>query len=73
MSEAKIVERLDQIVKLMVFAMTEGKPQTERVRLLSLVGFKPKEIAETLGTTSNTVSVTLLALRRKDRQKGRNT
>ena len=61
--------KLDAILKLMVFAMTEGKSQTEQVRLLSAAGFQPKEIAQTLDTTSNTVNVTLSNLR-KQKTKG---
>ena len=61
--------KLDAILKLIVFAMTEGKSQTEQVRLLSVAGFQPKEIAQTLSTTSNTVNVTLSNLR-KQKTKG---
>ena len=60
-----LAEKLDAIIKLMVFAMTEGKNQTEQIRLLSEAGFEPKEIAETLGTTPNTVRVALFNLRKK--------
>ncbi len=56
--------KLDAIIKLMVFAMTQGKSQTEQVRLLSAAGFQPKDIAHTLGTTSNTVRVALSNLRK---------
>lgn len=58
-------EKLDAIIKLMVFAMTEGKNQTEQIRLLSKAGFEPKEIAQAIGTTSNTVRVALFNLRRQ--------
>lgn len=70
MSEEKVLAKLDHIIKLMVLAMTDGKPQVERVRLLAGVGFKPKEIADILGTTPNTVSVTLLAIRKAKARKG---
>jgi DNA-binding CsgD family transcriptional regulator len=63
--------KLDAIIKLMMFAMTEGKSQTEQVRLLSAAGFQPKEIAHTLGTTPNTVSVALSNLRKR-KDKGTN-
>ena len=61
--------KLDAIIKLMVFAMTEGKSQTEQIRLLSEAGFGPKEIAQALSTTSNTVRVTLSGLRKQKKQK----
>lgn len=64
-----LAEKLDSIIKLMVFAMAEGKSQTEQVRLLSAAGFQPKEIAQAIGTTSNTVRVTLFSLRKHKKGK----
>ena len=61
--------KLDSIIKLMVFSMTEGKSQAEQIRLLSAAGFQPKEIARTIGTTPYTVRVALSNLR-KQRRKG---
>jgi DNA-binding NarL/FixJ family response regulator len=60
-----LVAKLDAIIKLMVLGMTEGKPQVEKIALLSSVGFPPKQIAQVLGTTPNTVRVVLSALRKK--------
>lgn len=57
--------KLDAIIKLMVFGIAGEKSQTEQIRLLSAAGFKPKEIAQTLGTTPNTVSVALSNLRKQ--------
>jgi len=71
MTEDKVVERLDRIIKLIVLAMTSGRPQIERIKLLSGVGCTPKEIAGLLGTTGNTVNVALAGLRKK--QKGKNS
>jgi DNA-binding CsgD family transcriptional regulator len=62
--------KLDVIIKLMVLGMTQGKSQTEQIRLLSAAGFQPKDIAETLGTTPNAVRVILFNLRKQGR-KGR--
>jgi len=59
-----LAAKLDAIIKLMVFAITEGKSQREQIRLLSAAGFQPKEIAEVVGTTPNTVRVALSNLRR---------
>jgi DNA-directed RNA polymerase specialized sigma24 family protein len=66
-----LVGKLDAIIKLMVFAMADGKSQTEQIRLLSAAGFGPKEIAEAIGTTSNTVRVTLFSLRKHKKEKTR--
>jgi DNA-binding CsgD family transcriptional regulator len=65
----RVSSKLDAIIKLMVLSLTEGKNQREQVRLLSGAGFPPKEIAETIGTTPNTVRVALSNLRRKTGKK----
>ncbi len=64
-----LFKKLDSILKLMVLIMAEGKNQSEQMQLLSAAGFQPKEIAETLGTTSNTVRVTLSSLRKQKTRK----
>jgi DNA-binding NarL/FixJ family response regulator len=60
-----IIERLDRLTKLVTVGVIAGKPQREQIELLSKVGLQPKEIAELLGTTANTVSVSLTAIRKK--------
>ena len=60
-----LLGKLDAITKLLVIDVTQGKDQTEQIRLLSQVGFQPKNIAEMLGTTANNVSVRLSSLRKK--------
>ena len=65
-----LVSKLDAIIKLMVFRMTEGKKQVEQIRLLAKAGFGPKAIAEAVGTTSNTVRVALVNLK-KQKARGR--
>jgi DNA-binding CsgD family transcriptional regulator len=64
----RLSTKLDAIIKLMVFSLTVGKTQMEQVRLLSAVGFPPKEIAQTIGTTPNTVRVALSNLRKKQKK-----
>jgi len=58
-SDGPIVGRLDRIAKLLAVLVAEGKTQTDAIMRLSDVGFAPREIAELLGTSSNTVRVTL--------------
>ena len=65
----RLTQKLDVIIKLMVFSLTEGKNQIEQVRLLSGAGFQPKDIAQTIGTTPNTVRVALSNLRRKRQER----
>jgi DNA-binding CsgD family transcriptional regulator len=50
------IERLTNLLALLV---VKGHNQTESVKLLSRAGFQVKEIAGLLGSTPNTVSVTL--------------
>ena len=72
-----LLSKLDTIIKLMALRMTEGKKQVDQIQLLSKAGFGPKEIADTIGTTSNTVSVARAAIKKqksssRTRQKGGN-
>lgn len=65
----QIQNELQRISKILVVIATEGKNQREKIEILSKVGFQPKEIAELLSTTSNTVSVTLAEIRKKKKNK----
>jgi DNA-directed RNA polymerase specialized sigma24 family protein len=50
----------EEIVRLMVLALRQRVgSQTEAIQELSKIGFGPTRIAELLGTTANTVNVTL--------------
>lgn len=50
------MERLTNVLALL---LVKGHNQTEAIRLLNRAGFQAKEIAALVGSTSNTVSVTL--------------
>lgn len=50
---------LERIVNLAALLVVRGESQESKIRTLSGAGFSPSEIANLLGTTSNTVSVTL--------------
>lgn len=56
---ADIVQGLDRVARLLALLVAEGRTQRENILRLAGVGFTPKDIAELLGTTRNTVSVTL--------------
>jgi len=60
-------EKLDMLVRLTAIALIDGKRQRDQVRLLSIAGMSPKEIADLIGTTSNTVNVALTSLRKAKR------
>lgn len=61
---AEVVSRLDRILTLLAANVAVEKPQRERIRILSSAGLAPKEIAEALGTTPNTVRVALTGIRK---------
>ncbi len=60
----ELVNRLNILIRLVALGLCQNKGQREQISFLSSVGIAPKEIAEILGTTSNTVSVTLSGMRR---------
>ncbi len=60
-----IATQLNSIKKLLVVNIIDGKNQKDQISILSFAGFQPKEIAELLGTTSNTVSVMLNKLKKE--------
>jgi DNA-directed RNA polymerase specialized sigma24 family protein len=64
---ATVVSRLDMIIKLLAASLAADKPQRERIRLLSSAGLAPQDIAQALGTTSNTVRVALVGIRKSGR------
>jgi hypothetical protein len=54
----------ERIANLLALSLVTGKPQPEQIGLLSAAGYAPSEIARLIGTTPNTVSVTLSQLRK---------
>lgn len=65
--EQQTLEKLDQILRILVITATRGLKQREQIALLDGAGFPPKAIAELLGTSSNTVRVALVGLRKTKR------
>jgi DNA-binding CsgD family transcriptional regulator len=66
-----ILEKLDQILRILAVAATTGMKQREQIALLNRAGLQPKDIADLLGTSSNTVRVELVGLRKSSGKKGR--
>lgn len=64
----EIINRLDKVIRLLAISITLDKKQNEQIEFLSNSGFKPKEIADILGTTGNTVRVALSHIRNKSRR-----
>ena len=63
--EKEILQELQRISKLLALTVTREINQREKIELLSSIGFQPKEIANLIGTTPGTVSVTLVNIRKK--------
>jgi DNA-directed RNA polymerase specialized sigma24 family protein len=59
-----ILDKVDKMLRIVAVVATRGMKQRERIALLNQAGLKPKDIAELLGTSSNTVRVELVALRK---------
>ncbi len=60
----EVVNRLNTLIRLVALGLCQNKGQKEQISFLSSAGITPKEIGEILGTTSNTVSVTLSGIRK---------
>jgi DNA-binding CsgD family transcriptional regulator len=52
--------------RLAAIGLVYGKGQREQIRLLTMAGMGPKEIADLIGTTPNTVNVALTSLRKRN-------
>ena len=59
MNNEDILHELQQMKRLLVVLCIKDLDQKGQIRVLNSVGFQPKEIAELIGTTANTVSVIL--------------
>lgn len=55
----------DEIVRLLVMLVRKGEAQSTIIQQLGAAGFRTKRIAELLGTTPNTVNVTLQKAKKK--------
>ena len=68
-NDERILERLDELVKLMAIIAKRGARQAELIHELGDQSFGPKRIAELVGTTPNTVSVALHKKRHEAKRK----
>ena len=60
-------KKIELLTRLVAIGLVNGKNQQEQIRLLSIAGMKPAEIADLIGTTGNTVNVALSALRKSSK------
>ena len=62
----EMMTRIDLIIRLLALDIVKGmETQTDKILALSSSGFGPKDIARLLGTTANTVRVTLSKAKKK--------
>jgi len=65
----ELTARMDAIIKMLALTLPKELTQADKIVLLSDAGFQPREIASILGTTANTVSVTLSKMKREASKK----
>ena len=63
----RIEAKLEQMLRLAAMQVTANVKQTQAIQLLNSAGFDRKFIADLLGTTPNTVSVTLAKAKARQR------
>lgn len=63
------LQALKEMVMLLTILVRRESMQSSLIRDLNEVGFKPKRIAELLGTTPNTVSVALHQIKKNKKSK----
>lgn len=68
--QKSILHELRMIKRVLAYDMVANDKQASQISKLNSVGFQPKEIADILGTTANTVNVTLNRLK-KAKQKNK--
>lgn len=69
--EQELNDKLDSIIRLLAEIALRDKKQVEKIEVLSRAKFQPRDIAEMLGTTSGTVRVALVGVRRNQAKKER--
>ena len=67
--QRNILHELKIIKGLLAQNLLAGNSQTKQISKLDSIGLQPKEIAEILGTTSNTVNVALNRIRKSKRKR----
>ena len=64
----EINKKLDMLIRLSALNLVFDKKQQDQIILLNNAGFQPKDIAEIIETTANTVRVTLSTMRSKKKK-----
>ena len=66
-----VERKLDLIARLLGALAVKGMRQRDQIALLSQAGLAPREIAEWIGTSANTVRVELVAIRKESKKSNR--
>lgn len=61
----EISKKIDILTRLLALSLVSEKKQKDQIFILNKIGLQPKQIAEILNTTTNTVSVTLSKMKKK--------
>lgn len=67
----ELIEEIKKMNKLLALMATKELPQIEKIQVLSDVGMGPKDIAQLIGASSNTVAVTLNRLKKTKKKKNK--
>ncbi len=59
-----VAEKLNYVLRLLAIMATKDLKQRDQIALLNRAGLPPRDIAEIVGTSSNTVRVELVAIRK---------
>jgi DNA-binding NarL/FixJ family response regulator len=70
-SNLEMDKKLDRVLHLLAIMTVRDMPQTDQIATLNRAGFAPREIANVLGTTPNTVRVALVSIRRVEARGGK--
>lgn len=65
----ELLNEVKRTNRLLVVMATKDLSQTDKIDTLYKAGYSPKEIAEMIGTTSNTVNVTINKLKKVNTKK----
>jgi DNA-binding NarL/FixJ family response regulator len=63
---SEISKKLDRLIRLTAISVLGDKPQRKQIELLGRSGLAAKDIATLVGTTANTVSVTLSQIKKNN-------
>ncbi|MFH1326658.1 MAG: hypothetical protein ABIH59_00845 [archaeon] len=66
--EKELLKKFDTVIKLLTISSLKDETQLQKIKILSSAGLPPKDIADLLGTSSNTVSVALHKLKNKSKE-----